>query len=228
VADKHWLAGAAQTIRHYHERFEGTGYPDGLRGDAIPRFGRVFAVVDVFDALTSERPYKKPMALAEALSVIEKDDDQHFNPVVVTVFIKIAPGLYVNAVQVGDTELRQGIRRLLSRSFKMEAAPEGAAAHSVELIRQAPSFAMSPLEQIIEPHDFVAMHDDLLTILGFHHGVLLHAHGATELIFHAHFAVLEDVDRRAVFQLNHLFRFGARSISSECSSSHGAHRNHHQ
>lgn len=66
------LAGAAQTIRHYHERFDGTGYPDGLRGDAIPRFARVFAVVDVFDALTSERPYKKPMALAEALSVIEK------------------------------------------------------------------------------------------------------------------------------------------------------------
>ena len=123
VAGNHWLAGAAQTIRHYHERFEGTGYPDGLRGEAIPRIARVFAVVDVFDALTSERPYKKPMALAEALSIIEGDAGRHFDPVVVVVFIKIAPSLYAKAVQVGDAELRLGMRALLSRYFKTEAAP---------------------------------------------------------------------------------------------------------
>ena len=123
VAGNHWLAGAAQTIRHHHERFDGAGYPDGLRGAAIPRIARVFAVVDVFDALTSKRPYKEPMTLAEALSVIEKDAGQHFDPVVVAAFIKIAPGLYAKAVQVGDAELRQGMRELLSRYFKMEAAP---------------------------------------------------------------------------------------------------------
>ena len=63
------------------------------------------------------------MTLAEALSVIEKDAGQHFDPVVVAAFIKIAPGLYAKAVQVGDAELRQGMRELLSRYFKMEAAP---------------------------------------------------------------------------------------------------------
>ena len=123
VADNHWLAGAAQTIRHHHERFDGSGYPDGLRGEAIPRIARVFAVVDVFDALTSERPYKKPMALAEALSVIEKDAGRHFDPAVVAVFTGIAPGLYAKAVQVGDAELRQGMQALLSRYFRMENAP---------------------------------------------------------------------------------------------------------
>lgn len=64
VADNRWLEGAAPTIRHHHEHFDGAGYPDRLRGDAIPRVARIFAVVDVFDALTSERPYKKAMTLA--------------------------------------------------------------------------------------------------------------------------------------------------------------------
>ena len=110
------------------DRFDGAGYPDGLRGEAIPRIARVFAVVDVFDALTSKRPYKEPMTLAEALSIIERDAGQHFDPLVVAVYIKIAPGLYTKAVQVDDAELRQGMRMLLSRYFKTETAPEEGAA----------------------------------------------------------------------------------------------------
>lgn len=128
VAGNHWLAGAAQTIRHHHERFDGAGYPDGLRGDAIPRIARVFAVVDVFDALTSERPYKKPMALVEALRVIKGDAGRHFDPEATAVFIKIAPRLYAKTVQIGDAELRQAMRALLSRYFKTETAPEEGAA----------------------------------------------------------------------------------------------------
>jgi HD-GYP domain-containing protein (c-di-GMP phosphodiesterase class II) len=85
-------------------------------------------VVDVFDALTSKRPYKEPMTLAEALSIIERDAGQHFDPLVVAVYIKIAPGLYTKAVQVDDAELRQGMRMLLSRYFKTETAPEEGAA----------------------------------------------------------------------------------------------------
>lgn len=126
VADNPWLAGAAQTIRHHHERFDGTGYPDGLRGEAIPRTARIFAVVDVFDALTSKRPYKEPMALAEALSVIEGDAGRHFDPAVVAGFTKIAPGVYAKTVQAGDAALRQGMHALLCRYFKTETAPAGA------------------------------------------------------------------------------------------------------
>jgi len=74
------------------------------------------------DALTSERPYKKPIALAEALTIIERDSDRHFDPEVVELFREIAPNLYVSAVQAGDAELRQGMRAVLSRYFKMEAA----------------------------------------------------------------------------------------------------------
>ena len=121
VADNPWLAGAALTIRHHHERFDGTGYPDGLRGEAIPLTARVFAVVDVFDALTSARPYKKAMALAEALLIMREEEARHFDPVIAAVFREMAADLYARAVQAGNAELRQEMRALLSRYFKIEA-----------------------------------------------------------------------------------------------------------
>lgn len=122
VADNPWLKGAALTIRHHHERFDGTGYPDGLSGSAIPLCARIFAVVDVFDALTSARPYKAPMTLTSAMQILEQSDGSHFDPQILDVFRRIAPGLYAIAVQAGDNELRQGLRELLSRHFKMETA----------------------------------------------------------------------------------------------------------
>jgi len=103
-----------------------------LRGEAIPRAARIFSVVDVFDALTSGRPYKKVMVLAEALVIIERDSGRQFDPEVVAAFMGIAPDLYARAVQAGDAELRQEMRAVLSRYFKTEAAPEGAATRSGE------------------------------------------------------------------------------------------------
>lgn len=117
VADNQWLTGAASTIRHHHERFDGTGYPDGLLGDAIPRVARIFAVVDVFDALTSDRPYKKPMGLAEALSIIEHESGQHFDPDVVASFKGIAARLYDKIACANGHELRQEMREVLGRYF---------------------------------------------------------------------------------------------------------------
>lgn len=122
VADNPWLKGAALTIRHHHERFDGSGYPDGLYGDAIPRNARIFSVVDVFDALTSERPYKKPMSLVEALSIIERESRRQFDPEVVAAFMGIAADLYARAAQASSTELRQEMRALLARYFRTVAA----------------------------------------------------------------------------------------------------------
>lgn len=130
VADNPWLAGAALTIRHHHERFDGSGYPDGLVGDTIPRTARIFSVVDVFDALTSERPYKKAMPLAEALAIIEWDSGQQFDSEVVAAFTGIASNLYARTVQASSAELKQEMRGLLARYFRTEAAPEGAASGS--------------------------------------------------------------------------------------------------
>jgi putative two-component system response regulator len=60
-------------IRHHHERQDGSGYPDGLKGDAVPLLARVFQVADVFDALTNERPYRKALSSAEALTVLREE-----------------------------------------------------------------------------------------------------------------------------------------------------------
>jgi HD-GYP domain-containing protein (c-di-GMP phosphodiesterase class II) len=120
VADNPWLEGAAQTIRHHHERFDGGGYPDGLRGDAIPRVARIFSVVDVFDALTSVRPYKAAKTFAEAMSFIESGSGMQFDSSVVAVFARVIPGAYEKFGQAIEADLRKELRNVLLRYFKAE------------------------------------------------------------------------------------------------------------
>jgi HD-GYP domain-containing protein (c-di-GMP phosphodiesterase class II) len=116
------LKGAALTIRYHHEHFDGTGYSEGLRGDVIPLSARVFTVVDIFDALTTERPYKQPKPLAESLWIIEHDSNGHFDPSVVAAFKSIAPRLYGEAVQASGAELKRRLREALQRYFKFSDA----------------------------------------------------------------------------------------------------------
>lgn len=76
----------------HHERWDGTGYPQGLKGEEIPLEGRIVAVVDVLDALTSERPYKRAWTLGEALEEIKNQAGRHFDPRVVEVLLKSYEG----------------------------------------------------------------------------------------------------------------------------------------
>jgi putative two-component system response regulator len=72
----------------HHERWDGTGYPQGLQGKDIPLFGRIVALADVFDALTSKRPYKRAYGFDEAISIIKEESGTHFDPDVVKSFMK--------------------------------------------------------------------------------------------------------------------------------------------
>jgi putative nucleotidyltransferase with HDIG domain len=72
----------------HHEKFDGTGYPRGLKGEEIPLPARIFAVVDVYDALTSDRPYRKAWSKEEALKYIHEESGTHFDPQVVEAFLK--------------------------------------------------------------------------------------------------------------------------------------------
>ena len=82
---------AADIARAHHERWDGTGYPDHLKGDEIPLCARLVAIADVFDALTSERPYKRAWAPDEAVAEILKGRGTHFTPELVDCFIAVLP-----------------------------------------------------------------------------------------------------------------------------------------
>lgn len=80
------LKVAAEIAHTHHEKFDGSGYPRGLTGNDIPLFGRIVAVADVFDALTSERPYKKAWDVEQASQLLKEGSGQHFDPVCVEAF----------------------------------------------------------------------------------------------------------------------------------------------
>jgi putative two-component system response regulator len=86
-----FLEVARLIATHHHERWDGTGYPDGLAGDAIPLPARLMALADVFDALTTPRIYKRPWPLAEAVRHIVAQSGAHFDPAVVAAFLDIQP-----------------------------------------------------------------------------------------------------------------------------------------
>jgi response regulator RpfG family c-di-GMP phosphodiesterase len=81
---------AEQIARTHHERWDGDGYPAGLRGEEIPLVGRICAICDVFDALTSSRPYKPSWTVDEALVEIRSLAGQHFDPALVDLFMNVA------------------------------------------------------------------------------------------------------------------------------------------
>lgn len=82
------LQTAAEIAVSHHEKFDGTGYPQGLVGAEIPLFGRIAAVADVFDALTSDRPYKKAWEVERAVALIREGAGQHFDPMCVEAFFR--------------------------------------------------------------------------------------------------------------------------------------------
>ena len=85
----HLQGVAREVIVHHHERWDGTGYPRGLAGEAIPLAARIFAVADAFDALTSDRPYRRAVSESEALAEICDHSGTQFDPVVVEALVGV-------------------------------------------------------------------------------------------------------------------------------------------
>lgn len=116
VAQAPWLVDATETIGAHHERWDGTGYPSGLAGEEIPLNARIFALADVFDALTSRRPYKDPFPLEIALSILRQGRGTHFDPHLTDWFVDLVPVLLEHVRD--DEEVRQRVGKITSHYFE--------------------------------------------------------------------------------------------------------------
>ena len=101
VAPFEFFAAGAITIRHHHERLDGSGYPDGLAGPAIPLGARIVAVADVYDALTSDRPYRAALTHAAAVEQLHAEAGRRLDAEVVVVFLETMRELQEETRRVG-------------------------------------------------------------------------------------------------------------------------------
>jgi diguanylate cyclase (GGDEF)-like protein/putative nucleotidyltransferase with HDIG domain len=106
-------------VRHHHESWDGTGYPDGLRGSAIPIGARILSVVDCFDALTSDRPYRPRLADSEALRILQERRGKMYDPLVVDKFVEVYADIVPGRLQ--EVQTATGLSAI-TRSL---AKPEG-------------------------------------------------------------------------------------------------------
>jgi HD-GYP domain-containing protein (c-di-GMP phosphodiesterase class II) len=112
-----WLSDAKDVVGSHHEKFGGGGYPAGLRESGIPVTARIFAIADVFDALTSRRPYKEPMSLDKTMAILEEGSQQHFDPELLVAFMELAPDLYQRYCGREDEGLHEELDAIIKYYF---------------------------------------------------------------------------------------------------------------
>lgn len=110
-----WLTGARDVVEFHHEKYDGSGYLKGLRGNAIPLNARIFAIVDVFDALTTKRPYKESWAMLDAIDFLKRDSGNHFDPKLVSVFTTIVPRLKQEINQMDERDIEAMVQKLIAK-----------------------------------------------------------------------------------------------------------------
>jgi diguanylate cyclase (GGDEF)-like protein/putative nucleotidyltransferase with HDIG domain len=122
-------------VRHHHERWDGRGYPDGLKGDQIPITARILAVADCYDAMQQERQYRKPLPREEAISVVREGAGGVFDPEVVRAFLDYLPDFEAEVRQQGCD--RHTGKILRERRKKSKEAPIDSKETAFERIREA-------------------------------------------------------------------------------------------
>lgn len=113
-----WLDGANAVVAAHHEKWNGSGYPRRLQGEAIPLAARIFAVTDVFDALCSKRPYKEPMGFDAAMAILERDTGTHFDPSVMAVFRPMASEIFNRLENIVESDARQLLEERVRQHFE--------------------------------------------------------------------------------------------------------------
>lgn len=117
-----WLTDAASVVGCHHEKYDGSGYSKGLEAEDIPLNARIFAIADVFDALTSRRPYKEPLAFERSMEMLEQGRGSHFDSRLLDHFAGIAGTLHRTFANRTDDYARQVLRGIVIRYFKQDLA----------------------------------------------------------------------------------------------------------
>jgi HD-GYP domain-containing protein (c-di-GMP phosphodiesterase class II) len=112
-----WLQDSVPVVAAHHEKFAGGGYPQGTRADDIPLVARIFAIADVFDALTSKRPYKNPFGFEETMQILHQGRGVHFDPELLDAFAGIAAELHEKYARGEEGNLRQELVAVVGRYF---------------------------------------------------------------------------------------------------------------
>jgi HD-GYP domain-containing protein (c-di-GMP phosphodiesterase class II) len=122
ISKSAWLYEASAVVGSHHEKYDGNGYPAGLQGGAIPVLARIFAIADVFDALTSHRPYKKPLSYEETIDILVKGRGSHFDPEILDEFVRISRTLHDQYGQADDDRARRDLAGVVQRYFRADVA----------------------------------------------------------------------------------------------------------
>jgi len=112
-----WLQDATDVVGYHHEKYNGQGYYDGLTGEEIPIAARIFAIADVFDALTSERPYKEPFSFEKTMAILNEDKGTHFDPNLVDTFARMASDLYKEFSGREDEALKEQMKTIRDKYY---------------------------------------------------------------------------------------------------------------
>ena len=117
VERSEWLKDATQVVGYHHEQYAGDGYPTGIGGENIPIIARIFTIADVFDALTSKRPYKEPSDFETAIAILNKKRGNHLDPMLVDAFALIARPLFEDLTNGTQDTPRRKLEEILQRYF---------------------------------------------------------------------------------------------------------------
>jgi len=161
------MVASRQIALSHHEKWDGSGYPRGTAGKDIPLFGRICALVDVFDALTTKRPYKEPWSLEKTLAFLQEGSGSHFDPELVDVFMQCLPEIVAVKVLYDDCSGESSDRILLQ---KKPVGPEMAVwkdeySVGIESVDDQHKYLVNLINRIkaaVEDNDSVAIVDSVL------------------------------------------------------------------
>ena len=112
-----WFDEAKDVVASHHEKWNGSGYPAGLKAETIPLSARIFAVADVFDALCSKRPYKDPMPYPQVMGILHEASGSHFDPAVIQVFSPMSDAIFRRLEGISEKDARNLLESSIKRYF---------------------------------------------------------------------------------------------------------------